>query len=202
MLSVTKHLNTQLKFKLLQLVSVTGLILGFLWIGGCQSKPVNSENSVASHNLDPIIVRVTGYGAYASDKDRLSETKRLLAMRSSKLDAYRSLAERVYGTVIVGNSTVRDFVLKDDSFHTAVDAVIRGAKVVSILDNKKGSFETVVELQLDAKFRDCLTQVNQFKYNSNCLIPLANSNDLDGTFQAKSNTYSGKSSSSSLYYLK
>ncbi len=164
---------------------------------GCSNREVDVDTSTSSDYVEPIVFRVTGYGAFPSEKARLSESQRLLAMRASKLDAYRSLAERVYGTVVVGNSSVRDFVLKDDSFRTMVDSVIRGAKVISVLDNKRGSFETVVELQLEPQFRECLTHVNQFKYNSECSMPLAYSNDSSASVQLKSS-----SSGQSLYYLK
>lgn len=56
--------------------------------------------------------------------------KILLAMRASKLEAYRELAEQVYGQRIDSTNSVRAMVAGNDQFGTSVQGVIRGAKVV------------------------------------------------------------------------
>ncbi|UZE95456.1 LPP20 family lipoprotein [Alkalimarinus alittae] len=156
----------------------------------------DSEANSRTEALPPILIRVSGYGTYENDKDRLSERKRLMAMRASRLDAYRALAERVYGTVIFGASTVSDFVLEHDNYRTMVDSVIRGAKVITVTEHKGGTYETVVELLLEPRFRECLSHVNHFRYNEDCRLPLPHGNDSAGdiTVTSKSND--------SLYYLK
>jgi len=166
-------------------------------IGDKQNKEL--ELNINS-TLDPLLVRVTGYGAYAHKKDSKSESKRLMALRASKLDAYRALAERVYGTGISGSSTVHDFVMKHDSFGTVVDSYIRGARVVSISEDKGTGFETVLELLLPGNFKDCLSKVNNFRYGSECLRPLPtiNSNDRGGAVSKKSGNHYAMES---LYYL-
>jgi len=132
----------------------------------------NSEVAKSTEPPAPIVVRVTGYGAYEKTEDVGSESKRLLALRASKLDAFRTLAERIYGTTVTGKSTVQDFVLKNDDFGTVVDSVIRGARVVSVTEKKGAGFETVLELLLPGDFHDCLTKVNGFRNNGHCLRPL------------------------------
>ncbi len=176
------------------------LVLGFV-VGGLSScagvsDDGQSADRAANDSLKPILIRVTGYGTYQNEKDRLSERKRLMAMRASRLDAYRALAERVYGTVIFGSSTVKDFVLQDDNYRTMVDSVIRGAKVINVTEHKGGTFETVVELILEPQFRECLTHVNHFRYNEECRLPLPYGNDSTGDIHASSK------GSDSLYYLK
>jgi outer membrane protein FlgP len=122
--------------------------------------------------IEPIVVRVTGYGAYASKEDALSEPKRLMAIRSSKLDAYRAMAERLYGIGISGKSSVDEFVLKSDGLAAALDSFVRGARVVSIIENKDRGFETVLEVLLPGNFNECVNKVNHFKYGADCLRPL------------------------------
>lgn len=119
----------------------------------------------------PIIIRVTGYGLYDS-KAKNSASKRLLAIRASRLDAYRNLAERVYGYSVTGSSSVKDFRLSSDQFATTVDSVVRGARVVSISDNPETGIETVVELELPAGFQSCLNKLNNFKHRLDCLRPM------------------------------
>lgn len=128
----------------------------------------------AESKLEPILIRVTGYSAFEAEADAKSESKRLLALRASKLDAYRSLAERVYGLSISAKSMVKDFVLKEDRFAIGLDSYIRGARVVSINEKEGIGFETVLELILPGSFDDCLNKVNNFKNGLNCLRPLPN----------------------------
>lgn len=165
-------------------------------LSSCAGVFEDSEDESSKETLSPILIRVSGYGTYENEKDRLSERKRLMAMRASRLDAYRTLAERVYGTVIFGSSTVSDFVLKDDNYRAMVDSVIRGAKVVAVTEHKGGTYETVVELLLEPRFRECLTHVNHFRYNDDCRLPLPNGNDATGNLSASTK------SNDSLYYLK
>ncbi|MBV2127904.1 LPP20 family lipoprotein [Arsukibacterium indicum] len=56
--------------------------------------------------------------------------KILLAMRASKLEAYRELAEQVYGQRIDSRNSVSSMVAGNDQFGTSVQGIIRGARVV------------------------------------------------------------------------
>lgn len=123
----------------------------------------------------PIIVRVTGYGAYDVSETKPSKgsaAKRLMAMRASRLDAYRNMAERVYGLSLSGQSSVKDFAVRNDEFAAEVDSVVRGARVVSISQNPQTGIETVLEVELPADFKRCLNRVNNFRYRADCLRPI------------------------------
>ncbi len=128
--------------------------------------------------VEPIIVRVTGYGAYL-DNPRMSKGQnQLMAMRASKLDAYRALAERVYGTRVSGGSTVEAMVLRDDRFRTYVDSVIRGAKVISTYELSHKNYETTLELVLEPTFYDCITSVDAVQ-TPNCTAPTVHGQSPD-----------------------
>jgi hypothetical protein len=117
----------------------------------------------------PLILRVVGYGAINPKAKGMSKVqKRLMSIRASRLDAYRSMAERVYGTKISGSSTVRDLVVQNDSFRTYVDTFIHGARVISTDVLEDGSVETVLEMVVDAGFRNCLVTENSMRFNSDC----------------------------------
>jgi len=119
--------------------------------------------------IAPMILRVVGYGAINEKSKGLSKVqKRLMAIRASRLDAYRAMAERVYGTKISGSSTVRDLVVQNDSFRTYVDTFIHGARVVTSDVLEDGSVETVLEMVIDAGFRNCLTTENSMRFNADC----------------------------------
>lgn len=152
------------------------------------------QDAGAPDKLEPITVRVSGFGTYENaTSDRLDTRKRLMARRASQLDAYRNLAERVYGTVIYGTSTVNEFVLRNDMFRTYVDSYIRGAKLVAVNEHSDGVVETVMELKLEPRFRECVARVDDRDVQSLCPIPFPRGNDSTGDVVSKS--------VDSLYYL-
>jgi hypothetical protein len=124
-----------------------------LLLSACSSMPTFSRQAPAQ----PVIVTLnaTGYGAVNTaacngECDRVSPAQRkLLAMRAARLDAYRAMAEQVYGLRIEGGSTVGSLALKDDSFKVYIDAFIRGARVTNNVQREDGTYETTVEMDFD-----------------------------------------------------
>ena len=166
---------------------------------------IKPSSDQVEETREPILIRVTRYSAFDAEVDAKSESKRLLALRASKLDAYRSLAERVYGLSISGKSMVKDFVLKEDRFAVGLDSYIRGARVVSVNEKEGVGFETVLELMLPGNFDDCLNKVNNFKNGLNCLRPLPNTslylgNDDSNSSASKSRSSTGRHQGSG-YFL-
>lgn len=128
--------------------------------------------------MDPQVLQATGYGTVTEQHEHLSESqRRLLAMRASKLDAYRTMAERVYGTAIVGNTTVENLVVQNDRFRSFVDTYVYGARVVAQDPMPDGSWETTVEMVLDEGFRNCLVNEQDWRRNSRCQSEVVHSMD-------------------------
>lgn len=161
------------------------LLLSSLVLSGCSSMLMDEDNISAEpenffqpveQNIDPIapmVLRVMGYGA-VNERSKLSKSrKRLMAIRASKLDAYRTMAERVYGTSIQGSTTVRDLVVHNDRFRSFVDTFIHGARVVSSDVMPDGSVETVLEMVVDQGFRNCIQTSQSERFNVDCRAPLA-----------------------------
>lgn len=94
-------------------------------------------------------VTAVGYGAMSNYEGYTPGQKRLMAMRASRLDAYRALAEQIYGVRIAGNTTVGAMTLQNDSYRAYVDATIRGARIVSITPMADGNYETVAEVMVN-----------------------------------------------------
>lgn len=107
-----------------------------------------------SQSLPSRAVKVTavGYGATSAYDGYTTGQKRLMAMRASKLDAYRAMVEQVQGVRVNGNSTVAVMMSKVDSFRVYVDAYLRGVQVVTVTPMEDGNYETTVELTLDDQF--------------------------------------------------
>lgn len=122
--------------------------------------------------IAPMVLRVVGYGAMNPSSKRTTVQKRLMAIRASKMDAYRSMAERVYGTSVQGSTTVRDMVVQNDRFRSYVETYMHGARVVSSDVLPDGSVETVLEMIIDQGFRNCLQTNDRQRFNVDCRVPL------------------------------
>lgn len=120
----------------------------------------------------PMVLRVVGYGVTNDGATQTPTQKRLMAIRASKLDAYRAMAERVYGTSIQGSTTVSDMVVQNDRFRSYVETSIHGARVVSTEFMADGSVETILEMTIDQGFRNCLQTRDSQRFNVDCRVPL------------------------------
>ena len=88
----------------------------------------------------------TGYAVISVQNHKNPAQQRLLAIRASKLDAYRSLTEQVYGQQLDANTTVADMTVLNDTFRTRVEGVIYGANLVSITPVGEDTYETTLSL--------------------------------------------------------
>ncbi|MDN3700025.1 flagellar assembly lipoprotein FlgP [Vibrio artabrorum] len=114
-------------------------VVAALLLVGCQ--PIQSMRT------DDSLVAV-GYASISEQKGRTDEEKRIRAMRASKVDAYRELAEQVYGMRVSGRAELEDQRLGIERTSGAVDGVIRGAEVVR---SYPVGDSYVTELQLDIR---------------------------------------------------
>ncbi len=88
----------------------------------------------------------TGYAVISIQNHKLPAQQRLLAIRASKLDAYRALTEQVYGQQLDANTTVADMTVMSDTFRARVEGVIYGAVLVSITPVGDDTYETTLSL--------------------------------------------------------
>ena len=137
------------------------LLVGTLFLAGCQSVPLQSSGPLnpsavsaeapPAGMLAPMVEKRdtligTGYAVIAIQNHKLPAQQRLMAIRASKLDAYRSLAEQVYGQYLDATTTVADMTVLNDSFRARVEGVIHGATVVSITPVGEDTYETTLSL--------------------------------------------------------
>jgi hypothetical protein len=88
----------------------------------------------------------TGYAVISIQNHRNPAQQRLLAIRASKLDAYRALTEQVYGQQLDASTTVADMTVMSDTFRARVEGVIYGAVLVSITPVGDDTYETTMSL--------------------------------------------------------
>lgn len=71
---------------------------------------------------------------------------RITTERAAKLDGYRRLAEKIYGTVVSSDTLVKDMVLQNDTITNVVKGIVQGAKVVETTYYSDGSVKIVMEI--------------------------------------------------------
>jgi len=94
---------------------------------------------------EPVIVS-NGYANISAQLSDNPSQRRLMAIRASKIDAYRNLTEKVYGQNIDATTTVEDMVATNDAIRARVQGLIYGARLVSISPIGGDSYETRLEL--------------------------------------------------------
>ncbi|WP_198556458.1 LPP20 family lipoprotein [Paraglaciecola sp. MB-3u-78] len=95
------------------------------------------------------VISAVGY-APISDQKGVSESSRMLmALKASKLDAYRELTEQVYGQKIDSGQSLESLIIQNTRLDSSVQGVIRGAKVVKSYPVGDDTYAT--ELELDFK---------------------------------------------------
>ena len=132
------------------------LSLSIVALTGCKSISLSMPTSSrdASSLIPPVVekretITATGYAVVAVQNHKNPAQQRLMAIRASKLDAYRNLTEQVYGQQLDASSTVADMVVTNDTFRTKVEGVIYGARLVSITPVGEDTYETTLTLDRD-----------------------------------------------------
>ena len=150
---------------------IAGIASSIALTGCIQTKPSDEQQAVQAQQTKmvepqaqvipvappvqkPELLKISGigYGAESTFAPYTPGQRRLMAIRASKLDAYRALAEQLYGIKIDSNTSVSTLTAKNDSFRARVNAVVRGARVVSVTPMADHNYETVLEVYVDKKF--------------------------------------------------
>jgi hypothetical protein len=130
------------------------LVVGIAGLSGCKSIDLAlSEKTppTTAQMIAPLVekretITATGYAVITVQNSKNASQQRLMAIRASKLDAYRNLTEQVFGQQVDASSTVADMVVLNDTFRTKVEGVIYGAQLVSITPVGEDTYETTLSL--------------------------------------------------------
>ena len=100
--------------------------------------------------------------------NRFGALARVTTKRSAVTDAYRKLAEKIYGVVIDSKTTLEDFAVKDDTIRTTVHGVVRGAREVRTEYYSDGSVRVVMETEAKRLKKD-LTPYTGDVFGADCI---------------------------------
>ena len=130
-----------------RLSAVMATSLLSLMIGGCATTADQYSDAMVDniiHKQESIMA--TGYAVISVQPHDNPAQQRLLSIRASKLDAYRSLIEQVYGQYLDANTTVAEMVVESDASKARVHGVIYGAELESISPVGDDTYETTLSL--------------------------------------------------------
>jgi hypothetical protein len=136
-------------------ITVWALTAAALLLTACASTPPPVATQARADDMANMITPMTqkretlvatGYAVISIQNHRNPSQQRLLAIRASKLDAYRALTEQVYGQQLDASTTVADMTVMSDTFRARVEGVIYGAVLVSITPVGDDTYETTMSL--------------------------------------------------------
>lgn len=118
--------------------AVLAMMLGAALVSGGVSYAAPGDTSVAVSVAVTQEIGVDWDSGYATAEGTglppagMSGTRgKVLARRAALVDAQRQLAEIVDGIQLDAETTVRDLVVESDVVHTKVEAIVKGARVIS-----------------------------------------------------------------------
>ena len=128
------------------------ILIASLSLYGAQDMTDTSTNGVIPNSPKAprsTVVRVSGIGEGVPPTSVVSPAQaKALARRAAIADAYRSLAEKMYGIRLSAKDRVRDLITQRSEIRTDVYGLIKGARI----DDeswKNGMYRVVLMLNLD-----------------------------------------------------
>ena len=91
-------------------------------------------------------ILAVGFASIAAQGSADTAQRRLMAARASRMDAYRNLAEQIYGVTYSGESVLDDNKLSQDSMRTRISGLLTGVELVSMEPLGNDTYQTTIRL--------------------------------------------------------
>lgn len=108
------------------------------------STPPSPTPPAPTDGLEDIVA--VGFASIGAQSGKDPAQQRLMAARASKIDAYRNLAEQVYGVTIGSETILEDHKLQADAVRTRINGMLSGAELVSMEPLGSDSYQTTLRL--------------------------------------------------------
>ncbi len=107
------------------------------------------------------VLKAVGYAVIDIQPGPSQSEKMLQAIRASKMDAYRELAEQLNGQQVRGQSSYKDLTQTSNSLDVSVAGMVRGARVVASYP-RGNTYATEMELDTRALYNINQPMAGQF----------------------------------------
>lgn len=133
-------------------------MVGFPREFGAAVKPAVRQPSTAAATIAPPVppsalaeqpepdIVALGFASITAQSGSDAAQRRLQAARAAKLDAYRNLAEQLYGLEFASDSIIADSRVREDHIRTRVSGMIAGAEIVNLEPLGNDSYQATVRL--------------------------------------------------------
>lgn len=111
-----------------------------------QLGPERTEEDSSSAGQATSDIVAVGFASITAQPGADAAQRRLQAARAAKMDAYRNLAEQLYGIDFDSDSTVADTRVREDNIRVRVSGVIAGAEVVALEPLGNDSYQATIRL--------------------------------------------------------
>ena len=125
---------------------VLGLMMALLLTACSGNRVVNYDQGEKPDDFP--VLKAVGYAVIDIQPGPSQSEKMLQAIRASKMDAYRELAEQLNGQQVRGQSSYKDLTQTSNSLDVSVAGMVRGARVVASYP-RGNTYAT--ELELDTR---------------------------------------------------
>ena len=125
---------------------VLGLMMALLLTACSGNRVVNYDQGEKPDDFP--VLKAVGYAVIDIQPGPSQSEKMLQAIRASKRDAYRELAEQLNGQQVRGQSSYTDLTQTSNSLDVSVAGMVRGARVVATYP-RGNTYAT--ELELDTR---------------------------------------------------
>ncbi|MEJ6473033.1 LPP20 family lipoprotein [Pseudoalteromonas piscicida] len=148
--------------RITNLAGATVVAGALFWLGGCSSMiDKHIEYETVQPDTFPVL-RAVGYAPLSAQPGSSAGEKQLMAIKVSKLEAYRELAEQLYGQKLTSTTTVKGAIAQNDGLKSQVSGLIRGAKVLKSYA-VGDTYATELELDMKRVYDLYITQVKPQK---------------------------------------
>ena len=112
----------------------------------CFNNPANKQVTCKKQTV--FTIESTGQGVVPSNVISVAQAK-AMARRAAIIDAYKALAEKIYGIKINGKDSVRNLMLQNSTIRSYVSGVIRGAGIDEEA-YKDGIYTVTMSVKIDS----------------------------------------------------
>ncbi|MCF2827762.1 flagellar biosynthesis protein FlgP [Pseudoalteromonas sp. L23] len=143
-------------------ISSVVMVCSLAGLSGCSSLvDKHIEYETVQPETFPVL-RAVGYAPLSAQPGNTAGEKQLMAIKVSKLEAYRELAEQLYGQNLTSTITVKGAVAQNDGLKSQVNGLVRGAKVLKSYA-VGDTYATELELDMKRVYDLYITQVKPQK---------------------------------------